>query len=105
VEPCHYCGTPTNHRHERFPKRIPNVKKFGRELIFDPINCVPACDACNAGHNNVDTLNEYEFIVEMVEAKKLTLIPLKIDRKAMMYLYDKECEGFLEIEKNIITYK
>ena len=102
---CAYCGSPADQWHEEFPQREANVAKYGKKLIYHPINCKPSCNRCNVGHANVVTKNEYEFVVGLVEAHLLTEIPYKMDAKALRYVREQEARGMLKIIGNNIRYE
>lgn len=105
IHRCVYCGMPTTEHHEILPQRDCYMKKFGKDLIYHPLNCVPACNMCNAGHANVETRNEYQFVVAMVEGKVMKKIPYKLDRKALKFILEKQREGFLRVENNKVWYE
>jgi len=59
---CAFCKLrPATQYHHKFSQSVVNVKIYGRKLIDDPFNRVPACSHCNASHANVETWNENQF--------------------------------------------
>ena len=102
---CRYCGfRPATQMHEEFPQSKPNIAKYGSALIFHPLNCKPACERCNPSHQNVRTLNEYEFVVMMIENRVLDFIPYKVDRRAVEYIHEMESKGILQVIGDRIIY-
>ena len=90
--------------HEEFSQSKPNIAKYGSALIFHPLNCKPACEHCNPSHQNVRTLNEFEFAVMMIENRVLDFIPYKMDRRAVEYIHEMERKGILKIIGDRIIY-